>query len=122
MVKIWKYKVPGYCEGHIRQVLGAKMQYGEPVVWVMLDDEIKDVRALEFYKVGTGWELDGDDALALRNSAYIGTVKDEEGYIWHIFCVATAPVGKVKGGKDAVSAEAIGETKVEADEDGPAAG
>ncbi len=123
-VRIWKYNVPGHCEGPIRQVLGTKIQYGKPVVWVLLDDDIKEIRALDFYTVGTGWELEDDDARAVRNSAYIGTVKDEEGYVWHIFCVAVNPVekDKNKGGKDAVSASAIDEASDEADDGGPAAG
>lgn len=91
MVKIWKYNVPGHCEGRIRQVLNVKMQYGKPVVWVILDDDIPEVRALDFYTVGTGWELTDGDAQVMRNSAYVGTVKDEEGYIWHVFCVQVNP-------------------------------
>ena len=92
MVKIWKYNVPGHCEGHIKQVLNVKMQYGKPVVWVILDDDVPEVRALDFYTVGTGWELTDGDAQVMRNSAYIGTVKDEEGYIWPVFCVQVNPV------------------------------
>lgn len=96
MIKIWKYPVPGHCEGKIRQVLNVKMQYGKPVVWVMLDDSIEQIRALDFYTVGTGWELTGGDEQVIKNSAYIGTVKDEEGYIWHTFCVPVEPENKEK--------------------------
>lgn len=94
MVKIWKYQIPGHCEGKIRQVLQVKMQYGKPVVWVMFDDSIEETRALDFYTIGTGWELTGGDEQVIKNSAYLGTVKDEEGYIWHCFAVAVAPEEK----------------------------
>lgn len=91
MVKIWKYSVPGHCEGKIRQVLNVELQYGKPVVWVVLDDDIEETRAIDFYTVGTGWELEGGDAEVMRNSAYLGTVKDEEGFIWHCFAVSVLP-------------------------------
>lgn len=106
MVKIYKYNVPGHCEGHIRQVLQVKMQYGKPVVWVMLDDSIEETRALDFYTVGTGWELTGGDEEIIKQSAYIGTVKDEEGYIWHCFAVAVEPENK-NDEKDAAGDDAI---------------
>lgn len=112
VVKIWKYEVPGHCEGHIRQVLNVKMQYGKPVVYVMLDDAVKEVRALDFYRVGTGWELTGGDEQVIKNSAYIGTVKDEEGYMWHIFCVPVEPVENKKE-EDAAAGQPIEETKAE---------
>ena len=119
MIKIYKYSVPGHCEGPIRQVLQVKMQYGKPVVWVMLDDSIKDVRALDFYTVGTGWELTGGDEEVVKQSAYVGTVKDEEGYIWHCFAVAVEPEKKNEGStedkedSDAVAASPIGESDAE---------
>ena len=56
----------------------------------MLDDDLP-YRSLDFYKVRTGLELTGGDAEAIKNSAYIGTVKDEEGRIDHCFCIATQP-------------------------------
>jgi hypothetical protein len=87
MIKIWKYQVPGACEGHLRQILKADMQYGKPVVWVMHDDTVEETHNLTFYTVGTGWELTDKDEEIVRNSLYIDTVKDEEGYIWHIFAV-----------------------------------
>lgn len=96
MVKIYKYPVPGHCEGNIRQVLNVELQYGKPVVWVMLDDSIKEKRALDFYSVGTGWELTGGDEEIIKQSAYIGTVKDDEGFIWHCFCVVVEPEKKEK--------------------------
>ena len=90
MITIYKYSIPGHCEGRIRQVLQINQQYGKPVVWVMLDDTLP-YRSIDFYKIGTRWELRGEDEETMRNSSYIGTVKDEEGYIWHCFCVATEP-------------------------------
>lgn len=90
VIKIWKYNIPGHCEGRIRQVLQVKLQYGESKVWVMLDDDLP-YRSLDFYKIGTGWEINGSELETIRNSAYIGTIKDEEGYIWHCFCIATQP-------------------------------
>lgn len=95
-VRIWKYSVPGHCEGPVKQVLGTEMQYGKPVVWVMLDDDIKETRAIDFYSCGTGWDLDGNDAEVMRNSAYCGTLKDEEGYIWHVFCVSVPTEAELK--------------------------
>ena len=106
MVKIWKYQIPGHCEGKIRQVLQVKMQYGKPVVWVMLDDSIEETRALDFYTIGTGWELTGGDEQVIKNSAYLGTVKDEEGYIWHCFAVAVAPEEKKANDNEGKETEA----------------
>lgn len=114
MVKILKFDVPGHCEGHIRQVLNVKLQYGKPVVWVVFDDEIKDVRALDFYSIDTGWELDGDDAKVVQNSAYLGTLKDEEGYIKHYFCLPVAPTEEDKEKKEEKDDALAGSTDVEA--------
>jgi len=111
MVTIYKYNVPGHCEGKIRQVLQVKLQYGKPVVWVMLDDSIKETRALDFFTVGTGWELTGGDEQVIKQSSYIGTVKDEEGFIWHCFCVPVEPENKGKETEDAAAES----TDVEAD-------
>lgn len=88
MITIKKYSVPGHCEDKIRQILGVKMQYDKPFVWVMLDDELEDVRAVDFFAVQDDWKLDGGDAEVMKNSAYIGTVKDSEGVISHCFCVS----------------------------------
>lgn len=106
MVTIWKYNVPGHCEGRIKQVLNVKMQYGKPVVYVMLDDSVDTIRALDFYTVGTGWELTDGDERIIQQSAYIGTVKDEEGYMWHVFCVPVEPVGDKLKEKDNAGAAA----------------
>ena len=114
MVKIWKYNIPGHCEGKIKQVLNVKTQYGKPVVWVMLDDAIEQYRALDFYTIGTGWELTGGDEQIIRQSAYIGTVKDEEGFIWHCFCVPVDPVEK-KEEDSAAADDAIVETEPHAE-------
>ena len=117
MVKIWKYSVPGHCEGNIKQVLNVNVQYGKPVVWVMFDDEIKETRALDFYTVGTGWELTGGDEQIIKQSAYVGTVKDEEGYIWHCFAVAVEPEEKnEKTEENAAADKTITETEVQAEE------
>lgn len=119
MVKIWKYNVPGHCEGSIKQVLNVNIQYGKPVVWVMFDDTIKETRALDFYSVGTGWELTGGDEQIIKQSAYVGSVKDDEGYIWHCFAVAVEPEGKSKTNEaenGAAADQTIAETKVEAEE------
>lgn len=113
MVKIWKYQIPGHCEGKIRQVLNVKMQYGKPVVWVMLDDSIEETRALDFYTVGTGWELTDGDEKVIKSSVYVGTVKDEEGYVWHCFCVATEPEEKNEDGKDAAGDDVTNEASTE---------
>ena len=90
MIKIWKYNVPGHCEGRIRQVLNVDTQYGQPVVWVELDDDL-EYRSLDFYKIRTGWEMNEADSETMKNSAYIGTIKDDEKKVWHCFCVATQP-------------------------------
>lgn len=119
MVKIWKYSVPGHCEGSIKQVLNVNIQYGKPVVWVMFDDSITETRALDFYSVGTGWELTGGDEQIIKQSAYVGSVKDDEGYIWHCFAVAVEPEKKNKTNEaenDAAADQTIAETKVEAEE------
>ncbi len=112
MIKIWKYEVPGHCEGHIRQVLNVKTQYGRPVVWVSLDDELP-YRSVDFYKVRTGWEIKDSDAEMMKNSAYIGSVKDDEGKVWHCYCIATQPNNppkeENKEGENAAAGNAIAE-------------
>ncbi len=87
MIRILKYDVPGTCKGKIRQVLNVKLQYGKPKVWVMMDDTLEEERTLEFFTVGTGWALKGQDEEIMKQALYVGTVKDEEGYIWHVFCL-----------------------------------
>lgn len=85
-----KYNVPGHCEGRIRQVLNVNVEYEKPVVWILFDETLP-YRSLDFYSIGTDWQLGEDDNATLRQSAYIGTVKDSEKIAYHCFCIATEP-------------------------------
>ena len=86
MIKIWKYPIPGRCTEKVKQILTVDIQYGKPVVWVVIDDNLEKETSLAFYTVGTGWEMTGEDEDIFNKSIYMGTVKDEEGYIWHCYC------------------------------------
>lgn len=116
MIKIWKYNIPGHCEGRIRQVLQVNTQYGKPVVWVMLDDDLP-YRSLDFYTLRTGIELNGGDAETIKNSAYIGTIKDAEGRIDHCFCIATQPENPPVEENSNMEGAAAVETNVETSDD-----
>lgn len=54
-----------------------------------MDDKLP-YRSIDFYQIGD-WVLSGEDENTMDNSAYIGSLKDEEGVIMHCFCIATEP-------------------------------
>ena len=116
VIRIEKFNIPGHCEGRIKQVLQVKMQYRKPVVWVMMDDKLP-YRSIDFYQIGD-WVLSGEDENTMDNSAYIGSLKDEEGVIMHCFCIATEPENAPEEDrKDALEDAAAVSTDVETSAD-----
>ena len=103
MIQIRRFDVPGVCEGKIRQILTTKMMYGEPKVWVMMDDSLERDNKVEFFRVGDGWQLEGNDAEVMKNAFYVGSVRDEERINWHIFGIAVTDEKKEETKEEAVA-------------------
>lgn len=82
-VKIYKYAVPGRMTGPVRRWLQPLMQDGKPQIWAELDDNLAE-SSWALIPVGTGWELEGEDAEFIRQGQYCGTVNDGI-YIWHVY-------------------------------------
>ena len=83
---IYKYNVPGVYNIPLKQVLDVQTQRGKIVVWCIVDEELpKD--CIYFDICGTGWNVDRD------LGTYIGTVQDDDCYVWHVF------YEKIKDGK-----------------------
>ena len=83
MKKIYKYELP--IGGHtitiddpIEKVLSIQLQYGGPTMWAMIDFDLPN-KSTHIISVGTGWEI------TAGVDEYIGTVQDEQGFVWHYF-------------------------------------
>ena len=83
---IYKYNVPGVYNIPLKQVLDVQIQRGKIVVWCIVDEELPEDRIC-FDICGTGWNVDRD------LGTYIGTVQDDDCYVWHVF------YEKIKDGK-----------------------
>lgn len=83
---IYKYNVPGVYNIPLKQVLDVQIQRGKIVVWCIVDEELPEER-IYFDICGTGWNVDRD------LGTYIGTVQDDDCYVWHVF------YEKIKDGK-----------------------
>ena len=83
MRSIYKYSLLNpytKIEGCIEKFLDIQMQNGVPVIWAIVDTELRD-KKFYIYCYGTGWELNDGEEL----EDYLGTVQDNEGYVWHYF-------------------------------------
>ena len=89
MKTIWKYQLEIIGKQEIKmlrnsEVLGVQMQYGEPVIWVLVDLDYEgtlDVRTILIY--GTGYSISESE---LIHSNYVGTFqKFDGGFIGHVF-------------------------------------
>lgn len=82
MRSIYKYSLNPYAkiEGCIEKFLDIQIQNEIPVIWAIVDTELVS-RKFYIYCYGTGWELNKDEA----RGDYLGTVQDNEGYVWHYF-------------------------------------
>ncbi len=89
MISFVKCDVPGNFTGKVRQILSTKLQYGLPKVWVVVDDTLDKENHLEFFRVESSWKLEGDDARILQDALYVGSEKDEEGVVWHVYCLVS---------------------------------
>lgn len=83
---IYKYNVPGIYNIPLKQVLDVQIQRGKIVVWCIVDEELPE-DCIYFDICGTGWNVDRD------LGTYIGTVQDDDSYVWHVF------YEKIKDGK-----------------------
>ena len=80
---IHKYELPYdgqvlVIDDPVEQILDVQNQNGVPVVWVIVNTELKK-EPTALIAIGTGWELPSDI------KEYVGTVQDEYGYVWHYF-------------------------------------
>lgn len=84
MRSIYKYSLLNpytKVEGCIEKFLDIQMQNGVPVIWAIVNTELKG-RRFYIYGYGTGWEL---NEMVEARGDYLGTVQDNEGYVWHYF-------------------------------------
>ena len=83
MRSIYKYSLLNpytKIEGRIEKLLDVQIQNGVPVIWAIVDTELIN-RKFYIYCYGTGWWLNEAE---IRGD-YLGTVQDNEGYVWHYF-------------------------------------
>lgn len=84
MKKIYKYELPVdgniiTIEEHVIKVLSVQAQGGTPMVWAIVDPEVKAIEPMKIIAVGTGREL------PTNLGEYLGTAQDVWGYVWHYF-------------------------------------
>lgn len=92
-MQIFKYEITGGAnsfEDYFMRVLTAQMQGDKIVVWAEVDTEntfILKKHRLNFYLVGTGWQVSDEKvkSYSADNRIYVGTVQDQEGYVWHVY-------------------------------------
>jgi hypothetical protein len=93
---IWKYqlgydgeytiRVPYYYDGSDslwfeNQCLVVSSQKNVPTIWVMVDDDVKNVRDIDLVVVGTG-----SNCNHLCRDNYLGSCVTHDGdYVWHVF-------------------------------------
>ena len=113
MRQIYKYNLTEPITGHIEKFLHLDYQFGEPMVWAIVNDDVP-MRSFAAICSGTGWPI----ADFQNIDSYIGTLQDDGGYVWHYFIVPTYIVdsmGKSYDGTPLMTAEA--EIEEEEDED-----
>lgn len=87
MLSIWKYNVEPAAFTQLLTVpknaeilsCGTDAE-GTPSLWFLVDTNAPE-RLMEYYVVGTGWDL---DFMKNRGLMFIGTIKDGP-YMWHVF-------------------------------------
>lgn len=62
-------------------VLTVQMQFGKPVMWVLLDPDEPECRLRTFVAYGTGHEI----TEAVGHEGYIGTFQTPGGLVFHLF-------------------------------------
>ena len=88
MLSIWKYNVEPAAFTQLLMVpekaevmsCGTDAE-GTPSIWVLVDTDAAPTKPMEYYVVGTGWNL---DFMKNRGLMFIGTIKDGP-YMWHVF-------------------------------------
>lgn len=92
MRQIFKYPVDKPIVGRIEKFLHIEYQYDTPMIWAIVDDACPQVEYLAVC-IGTGWPLP-DFA---NEFSYIGTIQDDDGYVWHYFVVPVEVVKAANG-------------------------
>ena len=66
----------------LSKVLSFQMQNGQPVLWVLADDNVTEDQKylVHFRYIGTGQEVSKE----MLNGKYIGTIQDGM-FVWHLF-------------------------------------
>ena len=91
-VKIYKYTVPGRATAPVRRWLQPQNQNGRLVIWAELDDSLPET-SWALIPVGTGWELEGEDAKFIQSGTYCGTAIVDP-YVWHVYACEMKPGDK----------------------------
>lgn len=88
MLSIWKYNVePAAFTQFLMVPEGSEViscgtdAEGMPSIWVLVDTNNAPTKPMEYYVVGTGWNL---DFMKNRGLMFLGTIKDGP-YMWHVF-------------------------------------
>ena len=85
MMKIYSYTLPQYLGGTIyytdrfKRFLTVQNQEGYSNCWAMIDEN-EDNKTVMFMCCPTGEQWD-----EVSEMEYLGTVKDNNGYVWHYF-------------------------------------
>lgn len=94
MKKIFKYELPT-TGGTVKRIdakviewLDIKVQDGIPRIWAIVEEDAYELDAYEIVAWGTGWEVPEE----FSNYAYMGTVFDDWGFVWHYFMRQVRPV------------------------------
>ena len=93
MKKIFKYELPT-TGGTVKRIdakviewLDIKVQDGIPRIWAIVEEDAYELDAYEIVAWGTGWEVPEE----FSNYAYMGTVFDDWGFVWHYFMRQVRP-------------------------------
>lgn len=88
MKTIWKYKLKTINHQEIEvptntKVLSVKEQFGNIVLYVLVDTEVKKNEIIDVCVIGTGFEVNKD---IVENYTFLDTVKLLDGYLmFHVF-------------------------------------
>jgi len=87
MERIFKYKIPIADEFELELPVGARIltfqvQYGEPVIWAIVEPGKEEKVNVRFRLYGTGHPIKHE----LNSYRYIGTAQMADGQlVWHLF-------------------------------------
>lgn len=87
MSVIWKFKLALVDEQVIKapgilKPLSVQMQNGEMTMWAIVTPGQKEYHRI-VHVVGTGNSM--PDSATHPHTAFVGTVQDDNGFVWHVF-------------------------------------